>query len=110
MLGPPSGGLSHEGALTAYAALTFAFAIKAPIVPFHTWSPDTYAEAPTGASIVLAAVLANDRMIAVGHADRFTDGLSDAEPKPHGQPDGFLLCDGDRVCLLERLLDGICVG
>jgi NADH-quinone oxidoreductase subunit M len=40
------------------AAFTFAFAIKAPLFPFHTWSPDTYGEAPAGASMVLSAVLA----------------------------------------------------
>ncbi len=34
-----------------------AFAVKLPIVPFHTWAPDAYAEAPTGASILLAGVL-----------------------------------------------------
>ena len=50
--------LSGVAGMLVFVAMTFAFAIKAPIVPFHTWSPDTYAEAPTGASIVLAAVLA----------------------------------------------------
>ena len=50
--------LSGTAGMLIFVAMTFAFAIKAPIVPFHTWSPDTYAEAPTGASIVLAAVLA----------------------------------------------------
>ena len=40
------------------AAFTLAFAIKAPIFPFHTWSPDTYAEAPTGAAMMLSAILA----------------------------------------------------
>ena len=32
--------------------------MKAPLFPFHTWSPDAYAEAPTGGSMILAAVLA----------------------------------------------------
>jgi NADH-quinone oxidoreductase subunit M len=39
-------------------AFTLAFAIKAPIFPFHTWSPDTYAEAPAGGSMMLSAILA----------------------------------------------------
>ena len=39
-------------------AFTAAFAVKAPIFPFHTWSPVAYAEAPTGGSMILAAVLA----------------------------------------------------
>jgi len=50
--------LSGTAGMLVFVAMTFAFAIKAPIVPFHTWSPDAYAEAPTGASVVLAAVLA----------------------------------------------------
>ena len=31
-----------------FLAFTAAFAVKAPIFPFHTWSPDAYAESPTG--------------------------------------------------------------
>ena len=34
-----------------------AFAVKAPIVPFHAWQPDAYTEAPTGALLILAGVL-----------------------------------------------------
>lgn len=34
-----------------------AFAVKTPIVPFHTWLPDAHGEAPTAGSVVLAAVL-----------------------------------------------------
>ena len=41
-----------------FLAFTAAFAVKAPIFPFHTWSPDAYAEAPTGGAVILAAVLA----------------------------------------------------
>ncbi|MGH9206237.1 MAG: complex I subunit 4 family protein, partial [Acidimicrobiales bacterium] len=46
-----------EGVLL-FIAFTAAFAVKAPIFPFHTWSPDAYAEAPTAASVLLAAVMA----------------------------------------------------
>jgi NADH-quinone oxidoreductase subunit M len=35
-----------------------AFAVKLPIVPFHTWLPDAYAEAPTAGSVILAGLLA----------------------------------------------------
>ncbi|HEX5119544.1 MAG TPA: NADH-quinone oxidoreductase subunit M [Pseudonocardiaceae bacterium] len=35
----------------------FAFAIKAPLVPFHTWLPDATAEAPTGVGVLLVGVL-----------------------------------------------------
>jgi NADH-quinone oxidoreductase subunit M len=34
-----------------------AFAIKAPLWPFHTWLPDAAAEAPTGATVLLVGVL-----------------------------------------------------
>ncbi|MGI8868510.1 MAG: NADH-quinone oxidoreductase subunit M [Mycobacteriales bacterium] len=34
-----------------------AFAIKAPLVPFHTWLPDAGAEAPTGGAVLLVGVL-----------------------------------------------------
>jgi NADH-quinone oxidoreductase subunit M len=34
-----------------------AFAIKAPLVPFHTWLPDAGAEAPVGAGVLLVGVL-----------------------------------------------------
>ncbi|MGB6266385.1 MAG: NADH-quinone oxidoreductase subunit M, partial [Candidatus Acidiferrales bacterium] len=35
----------------------FAFAIKVPMFPFHTWLPDALTEAPTAASVVLAGAL-----------------------------------------------------
>jgi NADH-quinone oxidoreductase subunit M len=40
-----------------FAAFALAFAIKVPLVPFHTWLPDAHVEAPTGGSVILAAVL-----------------------------------------------------
>jgi NADH-quinone oxidoreductase subunit M len=41
-----------------FLAFTAAFAVKAPLFPFHTWSPDAYAEAPAGGSMILSGVLA----------------------------------------------------
>src|SRR5271154_2727079 len=35
----------------------FAFAIKVPVFPFHTWLPDAHTEAPTAGSVILAGVL-----------------------------------------------------
>ncbi|MEW5864352.1 MAG: NADH-quinone oxidoreductase subunit M [Pseudomonadota bacterium] len=35
----------------------FGFAIKVPMWPVHTWLPDAHTEAPTGGSVVLAAIL-----------------------------------------------------
>ena len=40
-----------------FLALSLAFAIKMPMVPFHTWLPDAHSEAPTAGSVILAGVL-----------------------------------------------------
>ncbi len=40
-----------------FVVLFVAFAIKVPVVPFHTWLPDAHVEAPTAVSIILAGVL-----------------------------------------------------
>jgi len=40
-----------------FLAFGIAFAIKIPLFPFHTWLPDAHVEAPTGGSVILAAVL-----------------------------------------------------
>lgn len=40
-----------------FLAFFFAFAIKVPIWPFHTWLPDAHTEAPTAGSMLLAGIL-----------------------------------------------------
>ncbi len=40
-----------------FLGLFIGFAIKVPIVPFHTWLPDAHVEAPTAVSVILAGVL-----------------------------------------------------
>ena len=40
-----------------FIGLLLAFAVKAPMFPFHTWLPDAHSEAPTEMSVVLAAVM-----------------------------------------------------
>jgi NADH-quinone oxidoreductase subunit M len=40
-----------------FAALMIGFAIKVPLVPFHTWLPLAHTEAPTAGSVLLAGVL-----------------------------------------------------
>ncbi|ELY85322.1 complex I subunit 4 family protein [Natrialba taiwanensis] len=47
------------GTLTAivFVAMFLGFAVKVPVVPFHTWLPDAHVEAPTPASVLLAGVL-----------------------------------------------------
>ncbi len=43
--------------LFLFAAFFAAFAVKVPMFPVHTWLPDAHVEAPTGGSVVLAAVM-----------------------------------------------------
>jgi NADH-quinone oxidoreductase subunit M len=40
-----------------FVAFAIGFAVKVPIVPFHTWLPDAHTDAPTAGSVVLAGVL-----------------------------------------------------
>ena len=50
--------LSPEMARWLMLAFLIGFLVKLPAPPFHTWLPDTYTEAPTGATIILAGILA----------------------------------------------------
>jgi NADH-quinone oxidoreductase subunit M len=43
--------------IAIFLAFLFAFAVKVPMWPVHTWLPDAHVEAPTGGSVILAAVL-----------------------------------------------------
>ena len=40
-----------------FGAFFMAFAVKVPMWPVHTWLPDAHVEAPTGGSVVLAAIM-----------------------------------------------------
>ena len=40
-----------------FFAFFIAFAVKVPMFPVHTWLPDAHVEAPTGGSVVLAAIM-----------------------------------------------------
>ncbi|HVE17979.1 MAG TPA: NADH-quinone oxidoreductase subunit M [Ilumatobacteraceae bacterium] len=40
-----------------FFAFAVAFAVKVPIFPLHTWLPDAHTQAPTGGSVILAAVM-----------------------------------------------------
>ena len=52
------GGVSPETLKTlAFIAMFAGFAVKVPMVPFHTWLPDAHVEAPTPVSVILAGVL-----------------------------------------------------
>ncbi|HET7557209.1 MAG TPA: NADH-quinone oxidoreductase subunit M [Rhodanobacteraceae bacterium] len=46
----------HEQVWLFFAFL-IAFAVKTPMVPVHTWLPDAHVEAPTGGSVILAAIM-----------------------------------------------------
>jgi NADH-quinone oxidoreductase subunit M len=54
-----SGALTLDPSLERllFGAFFIAFAIKAPLWPFHTWLPDAHVEAPTAGSVILAGVL-----------------------------------------------------
>ncbi len=49
--------LSLREQLFIFVAFLLAFAVKVPMWPVHTWLPDAHVEAPTGGSVVLAAVM-----------------------------------------------------
>src|SRR5690554_6471702 len=48
-------GLTEQ--LLIFVAFFTAFAVKVPMWPVHTWLPDAHVEAPTGGSVVLAAIM-----------------------------------------------------
>jgi NADH-quinone oxidoreductase subunit M len=50
-------GLPESTQIWLFLGFFVAFAIKAPLVPFHTWLPDAAAEAPVGTGVLLVGVL-----------------------------------------------------
>jgi NADH-quinone oxidoreductase subunit M len=53
-------GTTVTGPLATWLMLGFfvAFAVKLPVVPFHSWLPDAYVQAPTAATVILAGIMA----------------------------------------------------
>jgi NADH-quinone oxidoreductase subunit M len=49
--------LSEHAQTLLFFAFFAAFAVKVPMWPVHTWLPDAHVEAPTGGSVVLAAIM-----------------------------------------------------
>jgi NADH-quinone oxidoreductase subunit M len=49
--------LSMAEQIPIFLAFLLAFAVKVPMWPVHTWLPDAHVEAPTGGSVVLAAIM-----------------------------------------------------
>lgn len=64
-----------------FAAFSLSFLIKVPMFPLHTWLPDAHTEAPTGGSIILAAVML--KMGTYGYL-RFSMGLFPEAAAQHG--------------------------
>jgi NADH-quinone oxidoreductase subunit M len=49
--------LSMPEQVWLFFAFLIAFAVKVPMFPVHTWLPDAHVEAPTGGSVILAAIM-----------------------------------------------------
>jgi NADH-quinone oxidoreductase subunit M len=49
--------LGMTAQILIFIAFFMAFAVKVPMFPLHTWLPDAHVEAPTGGSVVLAAIM-----------------------------------------------------
>src|SRR6056300_508500 len=49
--------LNHTEQVLIFLAFLLAFAVKVPMWPVHTWLPDAHVEAPTGGSVILAAIM-----------------------------------------------------
>lgn len=49
--------LTMSAQILIFLAFLMAFAVKVPMWPVHTWLPDAHVEAPTGGSVVLAAIM-----------------------------------------------------
>lgn len=49
--------LGMKEQILIFIAFFMAFAVKVPMWPVHTWLPDAHVEAPTGGSVVLAAIM-----------------------------------------------------
>jgi NADH-quinone oxidoreductase subunit M len=56
-LGRLASGLPHTDQVLIFLGFAIAFAVKIPLIPFHSWLPDAYTEAPTAGSMILAGIL-----------------------------------------------------
>lgn len=48
---------AHQLVLVILGGVLFGFAVKVPLMPFHTWLPATYAEAPCGVTMLLTGLM-----------------------------------------------------
>jgi len=56
-IGARAAALPLTQQLWLFSGFALAFAVKVPVIPFHTWLADAHTEAPTSGSVVLAGVL-----------------------------------------------------
>ncbi|NNF51576.1 MAG: NADH-quinone oxidoreductase subunit M, partial [Gammaproteobacteria bacterium] len=49
--------LPYNVQVLIFLGMLASFAVKIPMVPVHTWLPDAHVEAPTGGSVILAAIM-----------------------------------------------------
>jgi NADH-quinone oxidoreductase subunit M len=73
--------LSMRPQTLIFIAFFTAFAVKVPMWPVHTWLPDAHTEAPTGGSVVLAAITL--KIGAYGFARFILPIVPDASRSPH---------------------------
>jgi NADH-quinone oxidoreductase subunit M len=57
ILGFHAAQLGLTAQILIFIAFLLAFAVKVPMFPVHTWLPDAHVEAPTGGSVILAAIM-----------------------------------------------------
>ena len=57
LLGFMNAPLGLQAQQYIFIAFLLAFAVKVPMWPVHTWLPDAHVEAPTGGSVILAAIM-----------------------------------------------------
>ncbi len=50
-------GIPMTAQILVFIAFLTAFSVKVPMFPVHTWLPDAHVEAPTGGSVILAAIM-----------------------------------------------------
>ena len=77
-------GLAGTTEVVLFLGFMAAFAIKAPLFPFHTWLPLVHTEAPTAGSVVLAGVIL--KMGAYGFAPLLVRAVPAGVGRPRADP------------------------
>jgi len=103
--------LALNAQILIFIAFFMAFAVKVPMFPVHTWLPDAHVEAPTGGSVVLAAImlkLGADRTGCQPRAGVGDDHLVADRSGVH-RPGGFDAVRHEKAgCLFIDFAHGIC--